>query len=220
MDPHFNPRFPNDVRIQDRGWWQNLVHFAQKHRPEGLMNATVRHFRDHFEFGSCLLDSRRLNQRYRDLRKLEDIGCLEDGASGQPRPDQRTRFVQFYTVCYKRRDSNVDLAQPRPSEDRDTGLLARDEEEDKYTRTEPRTDAVNNIRASPKSHRYKERLFCRLARADNVGQIDPLWKKVSMGITDEISAHTSLFLPGPHYEELVCEVGEAVVEWVTASSIR
>jgi len=35
-----------------------------------------------------------------------------------------------------------------------------------------------------------------------------------MATTDEISAHTSLFMLGPHVEDLVQDVGETIARWV------
>jgi hypothetical protein len=72
MDDTFDPPFFNDVRIQDRGWRNNVRHFVEKHRGDGLTKATIRHWMAHFEFGSCLLDASQLKSRYTALRKLED----------------------------------------------------------------------------------------------------------------------------------------------------
>jgi hypothetical protein len=72
MDDTYDPPFLNDIRIQDRGWRNNVRHFVEKHRAEGLTKATIRHWMAHFEFGSCLLDSSQLKARYTALRELDD----------------------------------------------------------------------------------------------------------------------------------------------------
>ncbi|RYO89258.1 hypothetical protein DL766_000895 [Monosporascus sp. MC13-8B] len=97
FDPNFNPAFSNDVRLQDRGWVQNLVHFVKKHHSEGLIDAATHHFMSHLEYGSTLLDFNCLKSRYESLRKLEDIDDLKQEFPYGPR---QVRFVQYYTMCY------------------------------------------------------------------------------------------------------------------------
>lgn len=91
-DPTFNPPFANDVAFVDRGWFKNVLHFANKHRQENLVNAAASHIVSHLEFGACLADYPQLNIRYNKLRKLEDIEDLDQ--SGRP----RVRFVNYYTI--------------------------------------------------------------------------------------------------------------------------
>ena len=55
--------------------------------------------------------------------------------------------------------------------------------------------------------------FCKLARQKN-GEVDPLWKKITMATNDEINAHTILFMPGPHYEDLVEKTCHEIMDWV------
>ncbi|KAI0023591.1 hypothetical protein F4780DRAFT_56999 [Xylariomycetidae sp. FL0641] len=98
FDPNFNPNFVNDIRLQDRGWWRNMAHFAKKHSSEGLVDAATKHIMSHLEFGSCLMDLGRLKNRYENVRKLEDIDDLQN--RGLPHAPSQVRFVQYYTVCY------------------------------------------------------------------------------------------------------------------------
>ncbi|KAI0004027.1 hypothetical protein F4779DRAFT_600645 [Xylariaceae sp. FL0662B] len=97
FDPNFNPSFPNDVPIRDRGWWKNVVHFVQKHNSEGLVDAFTNHIMSYLEFGSCLLDTNCLKSRYANFRKLEDIDDLKNHGFHHVPP--RVRFIQYYTVC-------------------------------------------------------------------------------------------------------------------------
>ncbi len=98
FDPNFNPSYSNDVRLQDRGWWQNIAHFVRKHHTEGIIDAATQHFMSHLEYGSTLLDFNCLKSRYEGLRKLED---LDDFAQdGLPYGPRRVRFIQYYTMCY------------------------------------------------------------------------------------------------------------------------
>lgn len=60
----------------------------------------------------------------------------------------------------------------------------------------------------------EELYFCKLARRPN-RDVDPLWKKVMMATNDEINAHTILFLPGPHYDDLIERLGAEIASWVT-----
>ncbi|KAI0124202.1 hypothetical protein BJ170DRAFT_75716 [Xylariales sp. AK1849] len=98
FDPTFNPEFPNDVRLKDRGWWKNVVHFVKKHNSEGLVDAATDHIMSHLEFGSCLMDFNGLKLRYENLRKLEDVDDIKH--HGFPHVPPQVRFVQYYTVCY------------------------------------------------------------------------------------------------------------------------
>ncbi|KAI0471603.1 hypothetical protein GGR56DRAFT_654796, partial [Xylariaceae sp. FL0804] len=98
LDPNFNPSFPNDVRLQDRGWWKNVFHFVKKHSSENLIDATTQHIMSHLEFGSCLLDLNGLKVRYENIRKLEDIDDFNSDNSPQQPP--RVRFIQYYTICH------------------------------------------------------------------------------------------------------------------------
>ncbi|KAI1138864.1 hypothetical protein F5Y05DRAFT_352899 [Hypoxylon sp. FL0543] len=98
FDPTFNPTFVNDARVQDRGWWRNIVHFVEKHNSEGLFDAATNHIMSHLEFGGCLLDSNGLKTRYENIRKLEDVDDLKH--RGFPHVPPQVRFVQYYTVCH------------------------------------------------------------------------------------------------------------------------
>lgn len=98
FDPNFNPAFSNDVRLQDRGWMQNLAHFVRKHHSEGIIDAATQHFMSHLEYGSTLLDFNCLKSRYEGLRKLEDLDELAQ--HGFPYGPRRVRFIQYYTMCY------------------------------------------------------------------------------------------------------------------------
>ncbi|KAI0849950.1 hypothetical protein F5Y00DRAFT_46705 [Daldinia vernicosa] len=58
----------------------------------------------------------------------------------------------------------------------------------------------------------KERKFCNVPKMDGV--VDPKWVKIFMKDMDQVAAHTSLFFRGEHYEKLVGEVGQTIVNWV------
>lgn len=59
----------------------------------------------------------------------------------------------------------------------------------------------------------KMRKFCSLPRKTN-GARDPTWVDVYMDGMDEVGAHCGLFVPGPHYDGLVGDVGSRVARWV------
>ncbi|KAI5924811.1 hypothetical protein F4810DRAFT_663461 [Camillea tinctor] len=98
FDPNFNPSFTNDIRLPDRGWWKNVVHFMQKHSSEGLIDAASHHIMSHLEFGSCLMDLSSLKNRYAYVRTLEDIDDMKQ--IGFPHVPPQVRFIQYYTVCH------------------------------------------------------------------------------------------------------------------------
>ena len=49
---------------------------------------------------------------------------------------------------------------------------------------------------------------------------DPTWVEVRMEGVDEVGAHCGLFVPGPHYERLVGDVGERIAGWVREDASR
>ncbi|KAK7954026.1 hypothetical protein PG988_014720 [Apiospora saccharicola] len=98
MDPNFDPEFPNDVRLKDRSWWKNIVHFVKKHNSEGIIDAASHHIMSHLEFGSVLMDFNCLKIRYENLRKLEDMDDIKNHGFSHVPP--QVRFVQYYTVCH------------------------------------------------------------------------------------------------------------------------
>ena len=65
----------------------------------------------------------------------------------------------------------------------------------------------------------KDRKFCMIPREVTAGQ-DPTWVPVRMVGMDEVTAHCGIFLPGPHYEELIGDVGSRVVGWVHEDATR
>ncbi|KAI1802947.1 hypothetical protein F4811DRAFT_364755 [Daldinia bambusicola] len=132
FDPNFNPSFSNDVPLRDRGWWRNIVHFAEKHNSEGLIDAVTRHLMSHLEFGSCLLDTINLKTRYENIRRLEDVDDLKD--HGFPHVPPQVRFVQYYTVCYgyPKKPKN-----PSPNENSEASEAVLD------TRSAPQTPQIS-----------------------------------------------------------------------------
>lgn len=223
LDPNFNPQFSNDTRIEDRGWWNNVLHFARKHRQEGIgfIHASFQHWKAHFEFGSCLLDSQQLRFRYEELLKLEydsSANYVANTPSSTEAPP--CRFVQFYTVCHK--------DQRRPSSHAMSRSTSATDSIRTSCTTSPSTWHHGNISTSDATPedgiscateipQGKELLFCKLDRQED-GQVNALWKCVFMATTDEISAHTTLFMPGPHYGNLVCSVGETIAQWMAQST--
>lgn len=206
-DPYFNPPFANDVRMETRSWRQNIMHFAKKHKDDGLVRATFRHWKAHFEFGSCLLDSRRLRLRYGSLIGLNTVEPVA-ASSSPPAATSRVRFIQFYTACYKSRVERdfVKRSQQLNCDSPGSSPLGREHEK---ANREAKADIL-----MPRLAEEDQLFFCRLAR-DKDGQVDPLWKKVMITTNDEIAAHTSLFKLGQHYEGLVDAVCTEIVQWVT-----
>ncbi|KAK4453640.1 hypothetical protein QBC34DRAFT_394597 [Podospora aff. communis PSN243] len=70
-----------------------------------------------------------------------------------------------------------------------------------------------------KEKKKKEKKFCMLP-SKSAGVRDPTWVRVYMEGVDEVGAHCGLFVPGPHYEKLVGDMGSRIVEWVQDDSTR
>ncbi|KAI1746292.1 hypothetical protein F4680DRAFT_455465 [Xylaria scruposa] len=109
-DANFNPNLPNDVRIEERTWWKNVVHFVKKHNSEGLIDAATNHIMSHLEFGGSMFDINSLKARYESVRRLEDVDDLKQAGSNQP---PQVRFIQYYTICngFPKKPKEEDLAR-------------------------------------------------------------------------------------------------------------
>ncbi|TGJ83934.1 hypothetical protein E0Z10_g4831 [Xylaria hypoxylon] len=94
-EPNFNSTLPNDVRMEERTWWKNVVHFVKKHNSEGLIDAAANHVMSHLEFGGTMFEINNLKARYESIRKLEDVDDLKQAGFTQP----QVRFIQYYTIC-------------------------------------------------------------------------------------------------------------------------
>ncbi|KAI0101566.1 hypothetical protein GGR51DRAFT_530141 [Nemania sp. FL0031] len=69
-----------------------------------------------------------------------------------------------------------------------------------------------------KEEKKKRRKFCNVPKSH--GQVDPKWVSVFMKDMDEVAAHTGLFFAGEHYESLVGDVGNTIVEWIHADMTK
>ncbi|KAK0626708.1 hypothetical protein B0T14DRAFT_424156 [Immersiella caudata] len=70
-----------------------------------------------------------------------------------------------------------------------------------------------------KEKKKKEKKFCMLP-GKSAGVRDPTWVRVYMEGVDEVGAHCGLFVPGPHYEQLVGDMCSRIVEWVQDDATR
>ncbi|KAK1672549.1 hypothetical protein BDP55DRAFT_634816 [Colletotrichum godetiae] len=76
------------------------------------------------------------------------------------------------------------------------------------------SNSKSNAKSTAKPDKpKKERKFCTLPGKKN-GKRDETWVSVYMEGMDEVGAHCGLFLPGPHYDTLIGDVGERIVAWV------
>ncbi|TWU73737.1 hypothetical protein ED733_000998 [Metarhizium rileyi] len=69
----------------------------------------------------------------------------------------------------------------------------------------------NGVAVAERAKKLKR--FCALPSTRG-GAADAAWVDVYMDGMDEVSAHCGLFLPGPHYDQLVGDVGSRVAAWV------
>lgn len=98
-DPFYDPPFFNDQPFRERPFIKRMMHFASKHRPEGLVTAVRKHLVSHLEFGGCLADYPGLAARYSKLRSLEDVDEARALRQGKPPGTYaRVRFVNYYTL--------------------------------------------------------------------------------------------------------------------------
>ncbi|ROT39240.1 hypothetical protein SODALDRAFT_323662 [Sodiomyces alkalinus F11] len=74
---------------------------------------------------------------------------------------------------------------------------------------DPRKPTLSPVKRKPP----KERKFCVLPRRVGEGR-DETWVRVFMEGVDEVGAHCGLFESGPHYDRLVGDVAQRMVDWV------
>lgn len=150
------------------------------------------------------------------LRKLDSTRLSVD-ATTHSKSDERVRFVQFYTASYKGRAGKRFLERnyvegnnrAETATDRRQRVIVAKNKVDQ----DPGKWGVNG--GSLEDNDDPEELyFCKLARLKD-GVIDPLWRKVMMATNDEINAHTALFLPGSHYQDLVNQVSTEIASWAS-----
>jgi hypothetical protein len=115
MDPHFDPPFPNDIRMQRRSGWENAMHFMYKHS-DGLTRATKQYVTSHLEFGGCLADYPGLRRRYDRIRSLEDIDMHQRPRDQAGRLLRRVRFANYYTASTGRLKGASVKIQDKPVE--------------------------------------------------------------------------------------------------------
>ncbi|EEH22351.1 hypothetical protein PABG_04562 [Paracoccidioides brasiliensis Pb03] len=106
VDPHFNPAFPNDIRLTERSQLDGAMNFIFKNSNH-LVDATKRYISSHVEFGFCIADYPGLKRRYKRLRELEDIDEYSQMRDGSGRLFRRIRFVNYYTAATGRIKSPV-----------------------------------------------------------------------------------------------------------------
>ena len=104
-DPYYNPPFFNDNPFKEAPFVKRFVKFVNKHKAEGLVNATAKHVLSHLEYGGCLADYPGLNRRYSRIRALEDVDELNAIGEGNfhSRSQAKVRFVNYYTLCSGRK---------------------------------------------------------------------------------------------------------------------
>ncbi|KAL2135078.1 hypothetical protein VTI74DRAFT_9894 [Chaetomium olivicolor] len=84
----------------------------------------------------------------------------------------------------------------------------------------PRSSRSRSTERNQDKKPPRRRKFCMLPPKSEAGARDPTWIEVYMEGVDEVGAHCGLFLPGPHYERLVGDVGERIAGWVWEEASR
>ncbi|KAG6262837.1 hypothetical protein E4U48_007045 [Claviceps purpurea] len=95
-----------------------------------------------------------------------------------------------------------------------------EEREEREEREEEKTKKKEEVKKETEREKEKEKKkekklkrFVILPSARN-GVRDETWLDVYMEDKDEVGAHCGLFVPGPHYDKLVGDVGTRVAGWV------
>ena len=99
MDSNFDPPYPNDAPFREQPFTKRLMHFAAKHKREGIIKSMRNHVMSHLEFGGCLADYPAMKARYSKLRALEDVDEIKALEEGHPAGAYgRVRFANYYTL--------------------------------------------------------------------------------------------------------------------------
>lgn len=146
-DPFYNPPFFNDNPFKEAPFVKRFVNFVNKHKAEGLVNATAKHVLSHLEYGGCLADYPGLTRRYNKLRALEDVDELQAIGEGKfdSRSQPRVRFVNYYTLCSGRKKAPKTPPALEPSSSTDlTTASPPSVDDDADAVPEPRTSLGQN----------------------------------------------------------------------------
>ncbi|GAW17357.1 hypothetical protein ANO14919_068140 [Xylariales sp. No.14919] len=197
-DSNFNTNFPNDVRIEERTWWKNVVHFVKKHNSEGLIDAAANHVMSHLEFGGTMFEISNLKARYESIRKLEDVDDLKQTSFSPP----QVRFIQYYTICNgfpkkpKEGSPEQEEKQSSPVYDDSEKVLLSPQISDDRPSLEPQNEAFKQD-AKPQSLSNSERSSLELLSPEPILDETPeIARDDSPDINKTISAQ-----PDDHHTE-------------------
>ena len=141
----FDPPFHNDEPFREQPFVRRMLHFASKHKSDGLLNAMGTHVMSHVEFGGCLADYSGMNARYKKIRALEDVDEVQAIHQGHPpAAHARVRFVNYYTLSSGRPKppkSPELVDKPNPVEDMSTLSLSSPAEVTDSTKQTMSSDA-------------------------------------------------------------------------------
>lgn len=113
----FDPPFYNDEPFREQPFVKRMLHFASKHKSDGLLNAMGTHVMSHVEFGGCLADYSGMNARYKKIRALEDVDEVQAIHQGHPpAAHARVRFVNYYTLSSGRPKPPKSPKSPKPDD--------------------------------------------------------------------------------------------------------
>ncbi|KAK4155938.1 hypothetical protein C8A00DRAFT_31189 [Chaetomidium leptoderma] len=124
---------------------------------------------------------------------------------------------QRKAVKLEKKQAKLLLQQQKQQSERDEHHHHPDEEEE-----EDDDGAEEKKKTKKKQKTPRLRKFCMVpSKSDNNNNNgDPTWVEIYMEGVDEVGAHCGLFMPGPHYEPLVGDVGERIADWVREDASR
>lgn len=151
-----------------------------------------------------------------DRKQAEKESKRLQKAHAQAVKDREKAIRERDKLIEKRRRKSEKESQRMDKEALKEKQKAEKEERKRLEREAAQTikDQVAEAAVSPSGERPKKlRKFCSLpSKVD--GQRDATWVDVYMDGMDEVTAHCALFMPGEHYDSLVGDVGERVLNWV------
>lgn len=156
------------------------MHFASKHKKEGIVNATAKHVLSHLEYGGCLADFPGLNVRYNRLRELEDVDDLASLSGPQVQGNKaRVRFVNYYTLSSGRKKPPKSPGAETPSQELLTPSTSQNIEDGSLISRETTRDSGNSsFRASNVSVSVED-----YSDRGNSGDVSPLSKRSSVDLS-------------------------------------
>ncbi|KAJ5112221.1 hypothetical protein N7532_000266 [Penicillium argentinense] len=137
-DPNFDRPWRNDVRLANRGFFKNVMHFVQKNT-DNLARSVFDRVVSSAKFAGCVNNYSELRRRYREIMELEKEG------------KERVRFMNYYTASTGRRKPVKEDEEKKDGKDEEAEKEVKVEESPSQSTTPTPEDSIEKLHISKPS---------------------------------------------------------------------